>query len=131
MAKRERSTAWETEQRRYNFIRIWGKRYAHMLARQRGVASHQTNGALGKDICTKEEFIAWCKDFDNLNVFLTLYFEWAHNGFQRWDSPSIDRIDPKKGYTLDNLQWLSFADNCEKNNKHIDPITKLMVREAQ
>lgn len=117
MAAREQSIAWEKEQRRYNFIRIWGKRYAHMLARQRGVASHQSNGAKGKDICTREEFITWCKDFDNLNVFLALYFEWAHNGFNRWDSPSIDRMDPKKGYTLDNLQWLSFSDNCEKNNK--------------
>lgn len=121
MAERVRSTAYEEQQRRYNMLRIWNKRYAHMLARQRGVASHQSKGALGKDICTKEEFIDWCKNFSNLNVFLTLYFEWAMNGFNRWDSPSIDRIDPKLGYTLDNLQWLAFSENCEKNNK--DPIT--------
>jgi hypothetical protein len=114
------ATQRETIYRRYNFLRIWQKRYAHMLARQRGVASHQSNGARGKPICTPEEFMAWCMEFDNLQAFLTLYFEWAMNDFVRWYSPSIDRINPAKGYTLDNLQWLSFADNCEKNNK--DPI---------
>lgn len=116
-----KSLEWQADQRRYNMLRIWDKRYAHMLARQRGVASHQSNGALGKDICTKDEFIAWCKHFDNLQEFISIYFDWAANGFQRWDSPSIDRIDPTKGYTCDNIQWLSFAANCEKNNK--DPIT--------
>lgn len=113
------------EQRRYNFIRIWQKRYAHMVARHEGRATNHSNSQ-GKGIATKEEFFAWCKNFENLNVFLTIYFDWAHNGFNRWDSPSIDRVDPAKGYTLDNLQWLSFAENCEKNNK--DPIThKKMV----
>lgn len=121
MSPREKSLARQADRRRYDMLRIWDKRYAHMLARQRGVASHQSNGALGKDICTPEEFMIWCKDFDNLNIFLAIYFDWAANGFNRWDSPSIDRIDPEKGYSLDNLQWLSFSANCEKNNK--DPIT--------
>jgi hypothetical protein len=98
-----------------------------MLARQRGVASHQSNGALGKPIMTQEEFFDWCKDFTNLQEFLTIYFDWAANGFQRWDSPSIDRIRPNEGYVAGNIQWLSFADNCEKNNK--DPIThKVMIK---
>lgn len=128
MVEREKRLAQQINYARYNFLRIWGKRYNHMLDRQRGIASHQSNGALGKDICTKAEFMAWCKDFDNLNVFLALYFDWARNGFNRWDSPSIDRINPDKGYTLDNIQWLSFAENCEKNNK--DPITHKEFRNA-
>lgn len=118
---------WQTEQRRYNFVRIWQKRYAHMLARQRGVASHQSNGALGKDIMSYDEFFKWCKDFDNLNTFLALYFDWAEDGFPRWLSPSIDRIDSHHGYIAGNIQWMSFADNCEKNNKH--PITHEEVRD--
>lgn len=121
MLSREKQIAYDEDQRRYNMLRIWKKRYYHMLDRQRGVASHQSNGARGKDICTQEEFLVWCKDFKNLQDFLTIYFDWANNGFMRWDSPSIDRIDPAEGYTLDNLQWLPFGENCEKNNK--DPIT--------
>jgi len=126
MTAREKSLAYQAEQRRYNFVRIWQKRYAHMLARQRGVASHQSQGALGKDICTHDEFMDWCKKFDNLNVFIAIYFDWAANGFQRWDSPSIDRIDPTKGYTLDNIQWLAYSENCIKNNK--DPIDHSVIK---
>lgn len=120
MVGREQDLVQQAERRRYNLIRIWQKRYAHMVARHEGRASTHSQ-SYGKGICTKEEFMLWCKDFENLNVFLTIYFEWARNGFKRWDSPSIDRIDPKIGYTLDNIQWLSFSDNCEKNDK--DPIT--------
>jgi hypothetical protein len=120
MAGNAKSLARQQIHCRYNMVKIWQRRYAHMKARQEGRATHQSSGALGKPICTYEEFEAWCIDFTNLQEFLTLYFEWALNGFNRWDSPSIDRKDPKKGYTVDNLQWLSFSDNCIKNNK--DPI---------
>jgi len=116
----QKKLAWEADQRRYNMIRIWQKRYAHMLARQRGVASNQSAGAKGKPICSREEFFEWCKQFDNITAFMGIYFDWAANGFQRWDSPSIDRIDPNRGYEVDNLQWLSFGDNCKKNN--INPV---------
>lgn len=29
--------------------------------------------------------------------------------------PSVDRIDPNKGYTPDNCRWVLFAINCFKN----------------
>lgn len=128
MTAKERINLRQQAHCRYNFIKIWQRRYAHMKSRQEGRASHQSNGALGKPICTPQEFEAWCMDFENLQVFLMLYFEWAMNGFNRWDSPSIDRIDPNKGYSLDNLQWLTFAENCEKNNK--DPLTHKEMRYA-
>lgn len=124
----DKDLAQQTDNRRYNFLRIWNKRYYHMHDRQRGIASHQSSGAHGKDILTQSEFLEWCKEFDNLQAFITLYFDWAANGFNRWDSPSIDRIDPTKGYIKGNLQWLSFGDNCEKNNK--DPITHKELRYA-
>lgn len=118
----ESKAALERQQvhRRYNFVKIWQRRYAHMKARQEGRASHQTAGALGKPICTPKEFEEWCTDWVNLERFITLYYDWVISGFTRWTSPSIDRVDPTKGYTTDNLQWLSFEENCIKNNK--DPM---------
>lgn len=89
-----------------------------MLARHDGRATTRSNGE-GKGIMTREEFFVWCKDFKNLDTFLTLYFEWAEADFPRWLSPSIDRIDPTKGYVAGNIQWLSFMDNCSKNKKHL------------
>lgn len=117
---RETSLAYQTEQRRYNFVRIWQKRYAHMKARHDGRATTYSHSQ-GKGLMAYAEFMVWCKDFNNLNEFVTIYFDWAHNGFNRWDSPSIDRIKPELGYVAGNIQWLPFSENCEKNHK--DPIT--------
>lgn len=126
---RKKRLQWETDHRRYDFIRIWNKRYYHMVSRQNGHATHSHHSE-GKEIMSQEEFITWCKDFENLNIFLALYFDWAEAGFCLNLSPSIDRINPDLGYTLDNIQWLSFSANCEKNHKYIDPLTKKMVREV-
>lgn len=99
-----------------------------MAARQSG---HSTNYSYsnGKTIMTQEKFLAWCKDFNNLNIFIALYFDWAEAGFPLDLSPSIDRINSDLGYTADNIQWLSFADNCTKNHKYVHPLTKKMIRE--
>lgn len=112
----------EEDARRYNFVRIWGKRYAHMLARHDGRSTHMS-GSLGKGIMSQEAFYDWCKRPENMADFLTIYFEWVQSGFNRYYSPSIDRMDSSKGYLAGNLKWLSYADNSEKNNR--DPI---MVR---
>lgn len=37
------------------------------------------------------------------------------NGFSKW-SPSIDKIDPKKGYVVGNIQVISMLANCMKRD---------------
>lgn len=37
-------------------------------------------------------------------------------GFQAWDSPSIDRLEPNKGYVVDNIVWCIFAVNSFKSS---------------
>lgn len=118
-AAREKSLAYQTEQRRYNFVRIWQKRYAHMVARHEGRSTNSSN-ANGKGICSKEEFFEWCKKIENLDSFVALYYDWFQSDFLLGYSPSVDRIDASRGYTCDNLQWLSFEENCRKND--INPI---------
>lgn len=46
--------------------------------------------------------------------FDKLYDAWEKSGFQRRMAPSIDRIDNNRGYTIDNMQWLSQSDNSRK-----------------
>lgn len=120
MTEKEPALARQTEQRRYNFIRIWQKRYAHMKARAEGRSTNKS-GSFGQGLMSQEQFFDWCKNKENLDTFVALYYDWFHSDFSLWFSPSIDRIDAKKGYTPDNIQWLRFSDNCEKNNR--DPIT--------
>lgn len=38
-----------------------------------------------------------------------------HMGFQRWEAPSIDRLNPKKGYVINNITWCCFGVNSFKN----------------
>lgn len=118
-AAREKRLASQQEQRRYNFIRIWQKRYARMVARHEG-RSTNSSGAAGQGICTADEFFVWCKQIENLDAFIAIYYDWFNADFALSYVPSVDRIDPTKGYTCDNLQWLSFEENCRKNN--INPI---------
>lgn len=128
MINREDKIAYETEQRRYNFVRIWQKRYAHMKARHDGKATHYSH-CEGKGLMSREEFFNWCKTPEVMSVFLGIYFDWMQEGFPRGLSPSIDRINSKLGYVEGNLQWLTFDDNSLKNHWFIDPITKKKVYE--
>lgn len=66
------------------------------------------NNALrrGKDFqLTFEEFVEFCKE--------TNYME-EKGKFGK--AASIDRIDPAKGYTKDNIQVLSLSENTRKGN---------------
>lgn len=117
---RAKALAYETEQRRYNFVRMWGKRYAHMKARAEGRSTNKSHAA-DKELMSRDEFFEWCKKIENIDAFITLWFDWVESGFKLWCTPSVDRRDSNKGYTADNIQWMSFSDNCEKNNKN--PIT--------
>lgn len=66
---------------------------------------------------SREDFFGWCKKYENLLAFMGVYAEWVENDFNEYYSPSIDRKDPKRGYALDNIQWMSTGENTEKAGK--------------
>ena len=43
----------------------------------------------------------------------------------RFHSPSLDRIEPRKGYVLGNICWISFRANIIKNDASADEILKV------
>lgn len=56
-----------------------------------------------------------------------IYSEVPHNSSLRDHSISIDRIDSKKGYVVENIQILCFKANTIKNNSTIEDAYKLFV----
>lgn len=116
-AQRQLKRKAELELMRYNFIRLWKRRHNSMLRRVEGRQTNKSHSE-GKGIVSLEDFLAWCKSKDNLDEFLVLWSEWAEHDFKLWWAPSIDRIDSTKGYTIGNIQWMGFAENCKKNNRN-------------
>lgn len=106
-------------QRHYSFTTIWARRYAEMKSRVEGRSTNRSN-SFGKELLSLAEFKEWCTSDPHFTIFLVIYMDWVRSGFNLMLTPSVDRVDSKLGYTADNMQWLTFVENCEKNN--IDPV---------
>jgi len=63
---------------------------------------------VGLELLTKSEFIQW--SYNNLDL-QKLFVNWVANNFDTRFTPSIDRIDSKLGYTLNNIRWVTHAEN--------------------
>lgn len=61
------------------------------------------------------------KDFQNRFLedrrFLRLFGEWEKNGYNLQLKPSLDRIDNKGIYSIENTQMLTWAENRFKQSK--------------
>ena len=51
--------------------------------------------------------------------FIRLFREWESNNYDLQYKPTIDRINCKKGYTLDNIQVLSWSENRYKQRMEL------------
>lgn len=66
---------------------------------------------------SKEELTNWILSQPNFNE---LWNNWVQSGYERFLSPSVDRIDNHKSYSLDNIQlvtWRTNLDNMKIQNK--------------
>lgn len=66
----------------------------------------------------------------NNNDFLRLFNLWVADDYSKKSKPSVDRIDPYKGYEFNNMQWLSWNENylkgiAEVSEKKHKPIIML------
>lgn len=49
-------------------------------------------------------------------TFIRLYKEWVKSGYNKVYKPSVDRINRKHGYTLNNIHIISWGDNRFKQS---------------
>lgn len=82
--------------------------YRNMKSRVTGVQKNYMHIYLGKDILKKEVFYDWSR---NDRAFLKLYKEWVNNNYDRRLTPSVNRIETNKGYTLNNIEWITNSQN--------------------
>lgn len=96
-----------------NINRILSTKYKDMKRRVNG-KTKQVSRSLNKYICSKEAFINWCYEKNNMKKFMVLYKDWGINNYSKKFAPSIDRIDSSKGYHINNIQWLTHSQNSRK-----------------
>ena len=85
--------------------------YRNMLSRVTGVTKNKNHLYLGKEILDKELFYKFSLSNNNFNL---LFKEWENSEYERRLTPSIDRINTDLGYSIDNVQWITFSENCRR-----------------
>ena len=82
--------------------------YRNMQSRTLGIVKDKAHLYLGMDVLPREDFYNWSLADREFN---RLFEVWVKAGYNKKLSPSIDRKDTSKGYTKDNMRWLSHSEN--------------------
>ncbi len=92
------------------------KAYQGMRRRVSGEQAHHIK-YMGMELLPREDFIKWAKDNKVLDK---LYKEWYARGCEYKYTPSVDRLDPRQGYYLENMDWCTISENTKRmlNSKH-------------
>ena len=87
--------------------------YRNMLSRVKGIVKSKSHLYEGLEILDKETFYCWSLADPDYNK---IFNAWVDSNYQHRLSPSIDRRYPDKGYTLDNIRWLTHSENSSLSN---------------
>lgn len=112
---------YDKTRQKHSINRMLSHRYNGIKARCEPDYAKSSRGykVTGMAYLSKEQFIEWTSS--TMDDFMKLYNAWANTGFDNKLIPSVDRVDASKGYTADNLQWLSRSENSRKLSKIDDP----------
>jgi hypothetical protein len=85
--------------------------YRNMESRVTGVQTKKAH--LYKDlvILEREAFYEWAKDREE---FHALFKIWEEESYEQRLTPSVDRVDSSKGYSLDNMEWVTQSENSRR-----------------
>lgn len=105
----------------YQYLKEWSKTctgclsyiYSRMKRRVKSFKYHK-----GLSIISRKDFYAWAESRDD---YKQLFQKWVLSNYDKRLSPSIDRIDSSKEYTVDNMNFLTTHENrldgCKAANK--------------
>ena len=90
--------------------------YRNMRSRITGVQKHKAHLYVGKEIMSREDFYAWAFHCSE-RKFFDMFEDYKESGFDRKLAPTVDRVDSSKGYTVDNIRWLTHSENSRLGAK--------------
>lgn len=134
-ARRKRPDACESHKRacaRYEKSKpgFLMRLYRNMQSRVTGVQKLKHHLYAGKELLLREDFYRWANESPR---FHALFAEWEASGYERRLSPSVDRVNSERGYTIDNMEWVPFHENCRRSTyaKHGKARAKPLTRQLE
>lgn len=94
-------------------IKIKGQKKTHNWVLNEmyfGMIKHSKNRNYSEPNFTNKQFKEWC--FSNTE-FINIYDKWAESKYNKWNKPSVDRINNYKSYTFDNIRIVTWLENFE------------------
>lgn len=88
--------------------------YRNMQSRVSGILRKKAHLYKGLEILDREDFYEWAMASPE---FHNLYDGWVSSNYKCGASPSVDRVDPSKGYTLDNMEWVTHSENSRRASR--------------
>lgn len=87
--------------------------YRNMDSRINGVQKAKHHLYAGKELVGRETFYWWAL---GSHKFYELFGAYRESGYERKLAPSVDRIDSAKGYSLDNMEWVTMSENSRRGS---------------
>jgi len=84
------------------------RKYRNMMSRVRGIQKKKAHLYLGLELLDRETFYNWAMLNED---FWMLYNAWVKSGYDRKLCPTVNRIDSRIGYVLDNMEWITHSEN--------------------
>jgi hypothetical protein len=90
------------------------RKYRNMQSRVTGVQWKKSHLYGGLELLSRDDFYKWAFKDD---VFLKMFEEYNISGYDRRLAPSVDRINPDLGYTIENMRWLTHSENSKQTRR--------------
>ena len=85
--------------------------YRNMLSRITGVQKKKHYLYQNKSLLEKIDFYNWAINSIDFHI---LFQNWENNNYNRKLTPSVDRVNSSKGYSLDNIEWVTHSENSRR-----------------
>lgn len=87
--------------------------YRNMKSRITGIQKSKYHLYEGKELLSKDDFYVWAV---NQQTFYALFGRYQAANFDRKLAPSVDRIDSTRGYTTNNMEFVTHSENSRRGN---------------
>lgn len=88
--------------------------YRNMQSRVRGIQKLKAHLYKGKKLLSRNDFYKWALSHKD---FWLLFQTWQSSEYNRKLTPTVDRINPKLGYILENMEWVTHSENSRRSSK--------------